>query len=62
MYQEATHCESQARVRSSSGVTRWGDTPNEEARVPGHLKSHLKWPNTLQGSEWHFQGCLAVSG
>ncbi len=38
-----------------SGVTKWPDTPNE-ARVSGHFKSHLKWPNTQEGSELHSQG------
>ncbi len=42
-----------------TGATKWLGTPNEEARVYDHFKSHLKWPNTQQGSEWHFQG---VSG
>ena len=39
-----------------AGATKWPDTPNEEAQASSHFKSHLKWSNTQQGSEWYFQG------
>ncbi len=53
-----TRCEPRSDSRSGGGrpvLTEGNDqTPCEEARVSGHFKSHLKWPNTQQ--EWYFQG------
>ncbi len=42
----------------SPRVTKWTNTPNEEAQVSGIFISNLKWPNTQQGI---LRGCLVIS-